>query len=201
MNLLTTIYATYKNLTIVFWKFYNLKILKIKGAHCGSNVNIYKKVYFQIKKGDLYIGDNYTMTSGDCINPLCRNIRACIFISNGGIIKIGNNVGMSSPCLWIRESLTIGNNVKIGGNCIIMDNDVHQLDYAERRADKGMVCSSPVVIENDAWLGANVIVLKGVTIGARSIIGAGSVVTKDIPADCIAAGNPCKIIKRFFSNE
>ena len=82
-----------------------------------------------------------------------------------------------------------------------MDNDVHQIDYAERRTDNGIVHSSPVVIEDDAWLGANVIVLIGVTIGARSIIGAGSVVTKSIPADCIAAGNPCKIIKRIISNE
>ena len=102
---------------------------------------------------------------------------------------------MSSPCMWIKESLTIGNNVKIGGNCIIMDNDVHQIDHLERRSNKGNVKSSPVVIEDDVWLGANVTVLKGVTIGARSIIGAGSVVTKSIPADCIAAGNPCRVIK------
>ncbi|MCH4017747.1 MAG: hypothetical protein LKE74_04740 [Prevotella sp.] len=53
----------------------------------------------------------------------------------------------------------------------------------------------PIVIGNDVWLGANCLILKGVTIGARTIIGAGSVVTKDIPADCIAAGNPCEVIK------
>lgn len=79
-----------------------------------------------------------------------------------------------------------------------MDNDVHQIDYAERRTSKGIIQSSPVVIEDDVWLGANVIVLKGVTIGARSIIGAGSVVTKSIPADCIAAGNPARIIKHLI---
>ena len=158
---------------------------------------VYNKVYLQIRNGKFSIGDNFTLTSGDCINPLCRNICACIYITNGGKIKIGNNVGMSSPCLWVKENLTIGDNVKIGGNCIIMDNDVHQIDYAERQSDNGIVHSSPVVIEDDAWLGANVIVLKGVTIGARSIIGAGSVVTKSIPADCIAAGNPCKVIKNI----
>ena len=176
-------------------------LFKVKGVKYGRNMQVYNKIYLQIRNGKISIGDNFTLTSGDCINPLCRNIRACIFITHGGTINIGNNVGMSSPCLWIKESLTIGNNVNIGGNCIIMDNDVHQIDNLERRINKGDVNSSPVIIEDDAWLGANVIVLKGVTIGARSIIGAGSVVTKSIPADCIAAGNPCKIIKRIISNE
>jgi Acetyltransferase (isoleucine patch superfamily) len=158
-------------------------------------MQVYNKVYLQIKKGELSIGENFTLTSGDCINPLCRNIQACIFVSHGGKVRIGNNVGMSSPCIWVRDSLTIGNNVNIGGNCIIMDNDVHQINYIERKANKGKVKSAPIVIEDDVWLGANVMVLKGVTIGARSIIGAGSVVTKSIPADCIAAGNPCKMVK------
>jgi acetyltransferase-like isoleucine patch superfamily enzyme len=60
-----------------------------------------------------------------------------------------------------------------------------------------MVQTAPVTIEDDVWIGAQCIILKGVTIGARSIIGAGSVVTKDIPADCVAAGNPCRIIKEL----
>lgn len=57
--------------------------------------------------------------------------------------------------------------------------------------------SAPIVIEDDVWVGAHSFILKGVTIGARSIIGAGSVVTKNIPADCVAAGNPCRVIKNL----
>lgn len=57
--------------------------------------------------------------------------------------------------------------------------------------------SAPIVIEDDVWVSAHSIILKGVTIGARSIIGAGSVVTKSIPADCVAAGNPCRVIKKY----
>lgn len=156
----------------------------------------------QIKAGDLAIGDNFTMTSGDCINPLCRNIYACIYITNGGKIKIGNNVGMSSPCLWVTNSLIIGDRVRIGGNCTIIDSDVHDIDFMARANLRPHdIKNAPIVLENDVWLGTNVTILKGVTIGARSIIGAGSVVTKSIPADCIAAGNPCKIIKRIISNE
>ena len=188
---------TPNNLRINFYRWFNRRLFQLKKVHYGHNLQVYNKVYLQIRNGEMSIGENFTLTSGDCINPLCRNICACIFITHGGTINIGNNVGMSSPCLWIKESLTIGNNVNIGGNCIIMDNDVHQIDHLERRSNKGDVKSSPVIIEDDAWLGANVIVLKGVTIGARSIIGAGSVVTKSIPADCIAAGNPCKVIKNI----
>lgn len=59
------------------------------------------------------------------------------------------------------------------------------------------VQSASVTIEDDVWIGANCIILKDVTIGARSVIGAGSVVTKSIPADCIAAGNPCRVIRKI----
>ena len=86
---------------------------------------------------------------------------------------------------------------------MILDTDVHQLDYLARRGvrvsdkvdDITTVQSAPITIEDDVWIGANCQILKGVTIGARSIIGAGSVVTKSIPADCIAAGNPCRVIR------
>ena len=86
-----------------------------------------------------------------------------------------------------------------------MDTDVHQLDYLVRRGEKPLdakdarttIQSAPVTIEDDVWIGANCMILKGVTIGARSVIGAGSVVTKSIPADCIAAGNPCKVIRKL----
>ena len=112
---------------------------------------------------------------------------------------------MSSTRIWIANGLTIGNYVRIGACCLIMDTDTHQLDYrirkfkpqtaAEIEWRRKEIKTSPIKIEDDVWIGAHCIVLKGVTIGARSIIGAGSVVTKDIPADCIAAGNPCRVIR------
>lgn len=79
-----------------------------------------------------------------------------------------------------------------------MDTDAHSVDFRVRRdinTDIKEKHSSPVVIEDDVLIGVNSIILKGVTIGARSVIGAGSIVTKSIPADCIAAGNPAKVIK------
>lgn len=192
------VYKYIMSLNFLYWKGRNKLYFKLKNVKYGNNLQVYNKAYLQMKKGHLSIGKNFTLTSGDCINPLCRNLRACIFITNGGSIVIGDNVGMSSPCLRISNSLTIGNNVCLGGNCTIYDSDAHPIDYMARRdGNKKDIKSAPVIIEDDAWLGANVIVLKGVTIGARSIIGAGSVVTKSIPPDCIAAGNPARVIKRM----
>ncbi len=107
-----------------------------------------------------------------------------------------------------KESIKIGNGVNIGGDCIIMDTDAHNLDWKIRaglvKNSEGMIIedttsalSAPIEIEDHAFIGTRSIILKGVTIGARSIIAAGSVVTKSIPPDCIAGGNPCRVIKQM----
>lgn len=78
--------------------------------------------------------------------------------------------------------------MRVGANVTIMDGDAHQDDP---RAGK----NAPIVIEDNVWIGANATILKGVTIGRNSLIGAGSVVVKSIPENVIAAGNPCRVIK------
>ncbi len=136
------------------------------------------------------------MTSGLHVNPITANQQGAFFTdSPDASITIGNNVGMSSTRMWIHDALTIGNDVKIGGNVLIIDTDCHPMDYRVRRTSNEGTKSAPIIIEDDVWIGAQSIILKGVTIGARSIIGAGSVVTKSIPADCIAAGNPCRVVR------
>lgn len=115
-------------------------------------------------------------------------------MASGASLKIGKNVGISSSCLWCTKSITIGNHVDIGADTLILDTDAHNINWQERR-NHGERSSKPIVIEEDVFIGTRCIILKGVTIGARSVIGAGSVVTKDIPSDCIAAGNPCKVIR------
>lgn len=141
------------------------------------------------------IGDNFYFSSGDAVNPISSNLQGAIYLENGASLKIGNNVGMSSTRMWIHDSVTIGDNVKVGACVLITDTDAHPLDYLARRTSNDGTKSAPIVIEDDVWVGAHSIILKGVTIGARSIIGAGSVVTRSIPADCVAVGSPCKVIK------
>lgn len=173
----------------------NRMILKTHGVELGKNLQIPGKVSWLIRGARITIGDNFYLSSGNCVNPIASNLQADVYVEPGATLTIGNNVGMSSTRLWIHESARIGTNVKIGGCVLITDTDAHPMDYVARRSSNDGTKSAPVVIEDDVWVGAHCIILKGVTIGARGIIGAGSVVTKNIPADCVAAGNPCKVIK------
>lgn len=179
-----------------FYPMLNRVLLKKKGAVLGRNVQIPGKLNLVTSGNNVIgIGDNFYFSSGDAVNPISSNLQGAIYLENGASLKIGNNVGMSSTRMWVRDSVTIGNNVKIGACVLITDTDAHPLDYLARRSSNVGTKSAPIVIEDDVWVGAHSIILKGVTIGARSIIGAGSVVVRSIPADCVAAGNPCKVIK------
>lgn len=180
----------------------NRLILSCQGIKYGKNMKILTRISV-IGGGNITIGNNFFFTSGEAINPISSNLRGAILTDNSkATIQIGDNVGMSSTRMWIHDRLTIGDNVNIGACVLIIDTDCHETDYRVRNhslppsTEEGQyVKSAPVTIEDDVWIGAHSIILKGVTIGARTIIGAGSVVTKSIPADCIAAGNPCRVIK------
>lgn len=188
-----------RKLRMLFYIFWNRLVFKLCGVKYGHNMCIYNRFYLNKYGGaSISIGDNFTFTSGEAFNPLCRNLRGCIFADRGASIKIGHDTGISSSCIWAANSVTIGNNVKIGGDCIILDTDAHSLDFYIRRdagKDHFEATNRSVLIEDDVLVGARCVILKGVTIGARTIIGSGSIVTKSIPSDCIAAGNPCKVIK------
>ena len=167
----------------------------------GNNFCIHGYVNVSIAdKSILSIGDDFYFSNARRLNPICRNIRGSIRIEPGAAIIIGNNVAISSACLWAHQKIVIGNNVRIGGDYIVIDSDCHSLNYVHRRgavSDMLNTKSKQITIEDDVMIGARCIILKGVVIGARSVIGAGAVVTRSIPADCIACGNPAKIIKRI----
>jgi galactoside O-acetyltransferase len=111
-------------------------------------------------------------------------------------IKIGNNVSINNAfSASAMTSITIGDNVLIGVNCSIIDTDAHPLSPTQRHT--GEPLSAPVTIGNNVFIGDNVIILKGITIGENSVIGAGSVVTAGIPENCVAAGNPAKVIRNL----
>lgn len=188
-------------LRIWFYVQCNRIMFVLNGVKVGYNFRIYNALFLKtFDSSRIIIGDNFLFTSGGAYNPLSRNIKGCIRVNKDASLIIGSNVGISSACIWVHKSIYIGNNVKIGGDCILIDSDCHSLNYLDRRddnSDKVNKKDKEIVIEDDVLIGARCIILKGVHIGARSVIGAGSVVAKDIPSDCIAAGNPCKVIKRL----
>ena len=139
-----------------------------------------------------------------------------IFESSIGNITIGEHSFIGGSTFISRSSITIGSNVTIAWGCTIYDHDSHSLNYMERRKDISdelydirngrnfiihknwdVVNSKPITICDDAWIGMNCIILKGVTIGEGAIVGAGSVVTKDVPAWTVVAGNPAKVVKKI----
>ena len=189
---------TYRTRFYIYW---NRFVFRIKGATLGKDSSMCNKIYLTIgEKAFVRIGSGFAISSGNNLNPLCANSRCSIFVANNAKLVIGNMSGISGGCIWATESIQIGNHVNIGANCIIIDGDIHNTDWRLRHIDRTSdepiaYKHKPIVIDDDVWLGANSIVLKGVTIGTRTIIGAGSVVTKDIPANCIAAGNPCRVLK------
>jgi acetyltransferase-like isoleucine patch superfamily enzyme len=117
--------------------------------------------------------------------------------SGCGKIEIGDYCLISPGCkLSAQTQIRLGSNTMLAGNCYISDSDWHGL-YNRIRPFR---CSSPVFIGENVWLGYNSTVLKGVTIGDNTVIGAGSVVTKNIPANVVAAGNPARVIKALNPN-
>lgn len=181
------------------WILINKFRFKAHGFQVGGNMLVFNKLYIRKwGKAEVKIGDNFGFSTGGGYNPLSRNVMGAFELEDNAKLTIGNNVGISSSCLWVYDSLTIGNNTKIGADCIIMDSDAHSLNYLDRRnskTDRPNAKKQGITIGEDVLIGTRCIVLKGVSIGNRSIIGSGSVVVKSIPDDCIAAGNPAKVIK------
>jgi acetyltransferase-like isoleucine patch superfamily enzyme len=148
--------------------------------------------------GKMTIGKNFAMNNGIKGNPIGCYERCTFFVDRGCTLTIGDNVGISQTALIAHADLTIGDNVKIGGGTCIYTSDFHSLDATIRASkdDQKYRVSKPVIIEHDAFIGARCLILKGVTIGAYSIIGAGSVVTRSVPAGEIWAGNPARFIRK-----
>ncbi len=114
-------------------------------------------------------------------------------------ITIGNNFYANFDCIMLDGNLiTIGDQVLLGPRVGLYTAN-HAIDAEERIA--GGCCARPITIGNNVWVGANVSIMGGVEIGDNSIIGAGSVVTKSIPANVIAAGVPCKVIRKITAKD
>lgn len=161
----------------------------LSGANTGRGIRFYGIPFIQIAtSGSLSIGNNCAFRSSSTSNLIGINRPCILSVNPEAKLVIGNNCGFSGTVIGCFSNIKIGDGVRCGANTLITDSDWHPGDPRSSNA-KG------IFIDANVWLGVNVIVMKGVHIGENSVIGAGSVVTKDIPANVIAAGNPCKIIR------
>lgn len=189
--------------------YYNLLKFKFQGFTVGSHFRGLGKIKLKIDKsvGRLSIGSNFILVGGGFRNAISRNMGSCIQVETNASLTIGNDVRISDVCIWARKSILIGNFVTIGADTIIMDSNSHPLDWKVRRNEclnyeqtQRYIKHADIIIGDDVFIGARCIICKGVSIGERSIIAAGSIVTHDIPADVIAGGNPCKVIKSTIND-
>ena len=138
-----------------------------------------------------------TINSDPVSNMVGLYQRSIIVARYGGKISIGSGCGISGSTIYAMKEITIGDNVLIGGNCKIIDNDFHPLPYSQRHPVEQLdkVKKRPIIIGEGCFIGANSIILKGTTLGKNCVVGAGSVVSGIFPDNVIIAGNPAKIIK------
>lgn len=177
-----------KKITQFFWNARGRLQFALMQQPWPKHLNI-KGSFGMTNLGKIEIGMNVTIVNSSAYNRAGVNHPTQLVAAKGACLKIGSNVGISGASIICHECVEIGNHVLLGANVAIHDSDLHPINYLERRSS-GKAKSAPIYIEDDVWLCANVVVLKGVRIGARSIVAANSVVTKDIEPDTIAAGVP-----------
>jgi acetyltransferase-like isoleucine patch superfamily enzyme len=188
-------------LSIGYWTPRTRLSLAIAGCPCGKGLTVDGRVWIVVeRRGTIRLGDGVTLKSRFRSNLLGLAGPTVLECSGEGRIAIGDGSGCSSAVLSSRCGITIGRSVMIGGNVRIFDHDYHSLDPRSRREGGAVDIAGsrrrPVAIGDDAFIGVQSIILKGVTIGPRAVIGAGSVVTQDVPADEIWAGNPARRVGR-----
>jgi maltose O-acetyltransferase len=154
--------------------------------------------YNQLKNSDLE-------KRKELIKKIIKNSKENLIIEPNFWCDYGYNIELGED-FYANHNLTIldgakvkfGNKVFIGPNCSFYTAG-HPIDAKQRNA--GLEYTHPITVGDNVWFGGNVVVLPGVSIGNNSIIGAGSVVTKDIPDHVITVGNPCKVIKNIAESE
>ena len=203
MKTISVIFKAIRKITEYFCNIFYTPIAKtvlfLNGAEVrnGLHVKGYLKVYIT-RRGKLSIGKNCRINSGANHNMIGRQQKNIFWAE--GILSFGDNVGMSCSAFICHNCIKIGNDVTIGGNTVIYDTDFHPLDPEIRKKnslDINNIKTLPVFIEDNVFIGAHTTILKGVTIGKNSIVGACSLVTKSIPQNEIWGGNPARFLRHL----
>jgi acetyltransferase-like isoleucine patch superfamily enzyme len=165
------------------------------GVTIGKDASVWRYRMVPAEGGYITVGDRCVLHSRlVCEKP-------------GARIVIGDDTFISRSVITAATSISLGNHVMVSWGCVITDHDSHSLDWRIRRRDIGLwrqgekdwsaVATQPVEIHDNAWIGVNSVILKGVTIGLGSVVAAGSVVTRDVAPFTLVAGNPARVLREL----
>lgn len=140
------------------------------------------------------IGRGCTFRSSFSSNSIGLKQKCFLSTGKNAKLEIGDDCGLSGTVINAENLVKVGNRVFFGANVTVSDSDRHPLNAKARFANEAGV-NKPVIIEDDVWLGMNVVVMKGVRIGQGAVVAANSVVLKDIPSNVVAAGIPAIKVK------
>ncbi len=168
----------------------------LRGLEVGAGWRCYGVPIIQRHRDSrIRIGARMSLRSTARSNPLGPNHPVIISTRRpGAALTIGADFGMTGGSLVCDARIAIGDRVWVGANSVITDTDFHPLKPQRRHESPLAADTAPVSIGDDVFIGMNALVLKGVTIGAGAVVGAGSVVTRDVPPSLIVAGNPARVI-------
>lgn len=192
-------YATYGHQ--LWWRVAVPRLLRRAGVSLGSAVTFYgTPIITMTQQGRIVIGERCSLCSDPRYTALGTNHPIILrLLRPGASIRIGSDTGISGGAICAAQSIEIGSNVLLGANVTIVDTDFHAIKPSGRRynANADDIGAAPVLINDNVFVGTGAMILKGVTIGENSVIGAGSVVTRSIPGNVIAAGNPARVLKQI----
>lgn len=191
---------------------------RIISGFIGTKIFLFKRLIFGVKVGresrsygsiiimryprsEIIIGNNFSNVSSSarCTAGSIYSVTKLRTHSKTAKIILGDNVGLNGTSIVARsKTVSIGDNTIIAPNCVIMDSDFHALWPPDNRVDNpDLEKDADVIIGRNVWIGSKCIILKGSSIGDNSVIGAGSVVNREIPSNVLAAGVPARVIRNL----
>ncbi len=180
------------------WAYPRARLLfALNGIAWGSAWRLYGVPIIQKHRdSQMAFGSGLNLRSTTRSNPLGPN-RPVMLVTwqAGALLAVGRDFGMTGGSICAAREIVIGDGVTVGANSILIDTDFHALDPECRLRGQDQAATAPVRIEDEVFIGMSCLVLKGVTIGRGCVVGAGSVVTNDLPSGWVCAGNPARPIR------
>lgn len=168
---------------------------RVRGVELGAGVRLIGRPLIRRRGGSIIrLHDGVQIFSKYNSNPLGPGSPSILrTLTAEAVIEMGERSGMSGAILCAGKGIRVGHDTLLGAGCMIIDNDFHRWE-GDRWTNEFSRNAKPVMIGDGVFVGARATILKGVTIGNYAVIGAGAVVTKDVPSHAIVAGNPARVV-------